>query len=125
MNQTCQSAHDLSKTKKCCANLLRIIVHPLAASSFILFFGGLCSAQDQSYEGPLAGKDNQIKVNWLYGSYVPKEVQLESLNSHRRVKLYVRQIYTGFGIYIKTTLFAVPTRFTELTLNGEMVRTHS
>ena len=51
--------------------------------------------------------DNQINVNWLYGSYVPKEVPLESLNADRRFKLYIRQTYTTPGIYIKTTLFAV------------------
>jgi hypothetical protein len=52
-------------------------------------------------------KDNQINVNWLYGSYVPKEAPLEYLSSDRRFKLYIRQTYTTFGIYIKTTLFAV------------------
>jgi hypothetical protein len=50
---------------------------------------------------------NQLNVNWLYGSYVPKEVPLESLNADRRFKLYVRQTFTTYGIYIKTTFFAV------------------
>lgn len=49
----------------------------------------------------------QINVNWLYGSYVPKDVPLISLDARARVKLYVRQTYTTPGIYIKTTLFAV------------------
>ena len=51
--------------------------------------------------------DNQINVNWFYGSYVPKNVPLRSLNGHERLKLYVRQTYTTPGIYVKTTLFAV------------------
>jgi hypothetical protein len=65
------------------------------------------SAQTSVPDAPEPKKDNQINVNWLYGSYVPKEVPLESLSSDHRFKLYIRQTYTTFGIYIKTTLFAV------------------
>ena len=46
-------------------------------------------------------------MNWLYGSYVPKDVPLLPLNSHSRLKLYVRQTYMTPGIYIKTTVFAL------------------
>lgn len=46
-------------------------------------------------------------MNWLYGSYVPKETSLEPLNAERRFKLYLRQTYTTRGIFIKTTLFAI------------------
>lgn len=67
----------------------------------------LCSAQTGPADIPNQGKDKQINVNWLYGSYVPKEVSLESLNAHRRWTLYTRQTYTTWGIYIKTTFFAV------------------
>ena len=56
---------------------------------------------------PQAKKDNQINVNWFYGSYVPKEVPLQSLDANRRWKLYIRQTYTTWGIYVKTTLFAL------------------
>jgi len=49
---------------------------------------------------------SQINVNWLYGSYVPKNVPLESLDARMRWKLYLRQTYTTPGIYIKTLLFA-------------------
>ena len=58
-------------------------------------------------ENPDAKKDNQLNVNWFYGSYVPKEVPLESLSAQRRFNLYIRQTYTTWGIYIKTTLFAL------------------
>jgi len=64
-------------------------------------------AQNPIPDSPEPKKDNQINVNWLYGSYVPKEVPLEFLNSDRRFKLYIRQTYTTYGIYIKTTLFAI------------------
>jgi hypothetical protein len=51
--------------------------------------------------------NNQLKVNWLYGSYVPKDVPLESLNGKMRFKLYIRQTYITWGIYVKTTFFTI------------------
>jgi len=51
--------------------------------------------------------DRQINVNWLYGSYVPKDVPLEPLNSDRRIELYLRRTYTAKDIYFKTTLLAL------------------
>lgn len=50
--------------------------------------------------------ENQINVNWLYGSFVPKDVPLEPLTRDRRWKLYVRQTYLTWGIYVKTAFFA-------------------
>ena len=49
----------------------------------------------------------QLNVNWLYGSYVPKDAELRSLNAQERFKLYLRQTYLTPGIYIKTTFFAL------------------
>ncbi len=51
-------------------------------------------------------KEDQLKVNWLYGSFVPKEIPLVALNRDMRVKLYVRQTYLTWGIYVKTVFFA-------------------
>jgi hypothetical protein len=65
------------------------------------------SAQSVLPDSPEPKKDNQINVNWFYGSYVPKDVPLESLNGDQRFKLYIKQTYTTWGIYIKTTLFAL------------------
>jgi hypothetical protein len=59
-----------------------------------------------------APSDKQINVNWLYGSYVPKTVQLRPLTGKERLTLYVRQTYLTPGIYIKTTLFAVHDQIT-------------
>jgi len=73
----------------------------------LLFCAFRASAQHQPGNSPKPKKDSQINVNWFYGSYVPKEVPLESLNAHRRWKLYLRQTYTTWGIYVKTTLFAL------------------
>jgi hypothetical protein len=53
------------------------------------------------------GAEKQINVNWLYGSYVPKDVPIKSLNSHQRLKLYTNQTYLTPGIYIKTVLFSL------------------
>jgi hypothetical protein len=90
-----------------CTCLLRQGVLALGLILSILPGALLGSAQNPVPDIPEPKTDNQINVNWLYGSYVPKEVPLESLNSDRRFKLYIRQTYTTFGIYIKTTLFAV------------------
>ena len=56
--------------------------------------------------------DKQINVNWLYGSYVPKDIALQPLDRHKRFDLYIRQTYTTSGIYIKTTLFALHDQIT-------------
>lgn len=77
----------------------------LAISSSL--FTTFAFTQNPLPENPKAQKDNQLNVNWLYGSYIPKEVPLESLSADRRFKLYLQQTYTTWGIYIKTTLFAL------------------
>jgi hypothetical protein len=106
MNISSQFARGFFNPKVCYGNL-SLGFHALAGILLMMFCGVLCFAQNQLPDSPELKKDNQINVNWLYGSYVPKDVPLESLNAHRRFKLYIRQTYTGFGIYIKTTLFAV------------------
>lgn len=66
-----------------------------------------CRAQSGGpQQQPATGPDKQINVNWLYGSFVPKDVPLEPLNGHQRFKLYLRQTYITYGIYIKTVAFA-------------------
>jgi hypothetical protein len=51
--------------------------------------------------------DDELKVNWLYGSFVPKDVPFKPLTSEQRWKLYARMTYTTYGIYIKTAFFAM------------------
>jgi hypothetical protein len=60
-------------------------------------------------QGFLEGQSTnaQINVNWLYGSFVPRDVPLEPLDGRLRWNLYIRQTYTTPGIYVKTTLFTV------------------
>jgi hypothetical protein len=73
----------------------------------IIWCASCCWAQSQRDNDRESRKDNQINVNWLYGSYVPKEISLESLTTQRRFKLYLRQTYTTAGIYIKTAIFTI------------------
>jgi len=82
-----------------------------ASSVALLIALGLsCTAQIPPTHPPTS--DKQINVNWLYGSYVPKTVQLRPLCRDERLKLYVRQTYMTPGIYIKTTLFALHDQIT-------------
>jgi hypothetical protein len=76
----------------------------------VLFLSALMSAQEKTPppDGPVAQtKSDAINVNWLYGAYVPKEVPLEPLTAHQRGKLYLRQTYLTWGIYLKTGFFAI------------------
>jgi hypothetical protein len=72
----------------------------------ICMLARLSWAQGATQVKAQAQNNNQIHVNWLYGSYVPKEVPLESMNGDMRLKLYVRQTFTTWGIYVKTIFFA-------------------
>jgi|SRR5208283_1179647 len=56
---------------------------------------------------PTPRETSQLNVNWLYGSYVPKEVPMKPLNADLRFKLYLQSTYTSRGIYIKSILFAL------------------
>ena len=89
-----------------CDGLCRWRCH-LAAILIMASFAELSSAQNLLPNGPKPGETSQINVNWLYGSYVPKEVPIEPLNADLRFKLYLRSTYTAPGIYIKTILFAL------------------
>jgi hypothetical protein len=69
-----------------------------------------CAAQQENKTASTtaaAVAGSELNVNWLYGSYVPKDVPLEPLSGHQRFKLYLMQTYTTPGIYVKTTLFAL------------------
>lgn len=73
------------------------------------------SAQNPPAPAPQSGKassdkqgsDKQIRVSWLYGAYVPKDVPLQSLNGRQRAKLWVRVSFTTYGIYFKTAVFSI------------------
>ena len=80
-------------------------MHVLMA--FVALFSSFAVAQQTEKDSSTNKSSNkQINVNWLYGSYIPKDVPRRSLNNHERFKLYIRQTYTTPGIYVKTALFA-------------------
>jgi hypothetical protein len=74
-----------------------------------------CQAQrvGPSQSSPPQTPGSQINVNWLYGSYIPKDVPWQPLTGGQRLMLYVRQTYTTPGIYVKTTIFAVHDQITD------------
>jgi hypothetical protein len=77
-----------------------------ALAHLILLHATLALAQQTGSPTSAPSTNGQINVNWLYGSYVPKDVPLQPLNGKMRGKLYVRQTYTTWGIYVKTFVFA-------------------
>jgi len=54
-----------------------------------------------------ATSGEQLNVHWVYGAYVPREAQLESLTGHQRARLFVRQTLTTPGIYIKSAFLSL------------------
>src|SRR3974390_489064 len=64
-------------------------------------------AHPPSKEQSLQRSEEQLKVNFLYGAYVPKEAPLVSLTGHQRAHLFVLQTFTTPGIYVKTTFLAL------------------
>jgi hypothetical protein len=75
--------------------------------SLLIFSAASGFAQDTGQSSAQSTNGSQINVNWLYGSYVPKNVPLQPLDGHMRFKLYIRQTYTTWGIYVKTIFFSV------------------
>ena len=95
---------------------MRLVVRACIALAYTFALGSLPATsfaqvpgcpQTQPADSPKANEDSQLRVSWLYGSFVPKEVPLECLNGHQRFKLYIRQTYTTWGIYLKTTISAL------------------
>ena len=77
------------------------------AIALSLFCAASGFAQDAQPSSAPSTENSQLKVNWLYGSYVPKDVPLQPLDGHMRVKLYIRSTYTTWGIYVKTLFFSI------------------
>jgi hypothetical protein len=74
----------------------------------VLLFTGTLSLPQDNKPSDLPNKEmDQLKVNWLYGSYVPKDVPLVSLDKDMRFKLYLRQTYITWEAYVKPTCFAI------------------
>ena len=67
------------------------------------------AAQTSDEKTPTAEADSrqQLKVNWLYGAYVDKDVPLEPLSNHQRLQLFLRQSFLTPGVYLKTAFFSL------------------
>ena len=82
---------------------------------FVIVFLCWVSGWSQTKPTPPAApsqSQKELNVNWLYGAYVPKDVPLQPLTGHQRLKLYVLQTFTTPGIYLKTGLFALSDQVT-------------
>lgn len=51
--------------------------------------------------------EEQLKVNFIFGAYAPKDAPMVSLTGHQRAHLFVLQTFTTPGIYVKTTFLAL------------------
>lgn len=91
--------------------MIKLLEYVLASGAVLLALNLLSIAQTNATNRRVS--DQQINVNWLYGSYVPNNVPLQTLNRQQRFKLYIRQTFTTPGIYIKTTLFAAHDQITD------------
>lgn len=56
---------------------------------------------------PETSVNSTLPVNWIYGSYIPKDAPIVPLTGEQRFNLYLRQTYTTPGIYVKTGFFAI------------------
>ena len=65
------------------------------------------SAQQVLPEAPKPKPQEKLKVNWLYGAYLSKNVPLEPLTGEERFRLYMRKNFTTSSPYIRTAFFAL------------------
>jgi hypothetical protein len=54
-----------------------------------------------------AESQQELKVNWLYGAYVDKDVPLHPLSNHQRFQLFLRQSFLTPGVYVKAAFFSL------------------
>jgi hypothetical protein len=54
-----------------------------------------------------AESQQELKVNWLYGAYVDKDIPLHPLSNQQRFQLFLRQSFLTPGVYVKTAFFSL------------------
>jgi hypothetical protein len=62
---------------------------------------------DKDATSTSAESQQELKVNWLYGAYVDKDVPLHPLSNHQRFQLFLRQSFLTPGVYVKTAFFSL------------------
>ncbi len=99
-----------SKWRSCISNSARdTTAAALRVLIGVLLFVSCCAGQQVPGDAAQQPQNNSnaIRVNWLYGAYLPRDVEIEPLSRHQRMQLYVKQTYTTWGIYAKTAMFAL------------------
>jgi hypothetical protein len=102
----------ISGIRRMCAELKRGHLRLIRLSTVWCLLCGACvvssSAQEKTADPvPPPAQSDALKVNWLYGAYIPKDMPLVALTEHQRRKLFLRQTFTSPGIYVKTLLFSL------------------
>lgn len=80
-------------------------VSMVALTLFVISGEAPVVCQQSSSSSP--NSDQELKVNWLYGAYVDKDVPLHALSNHQRFQLFLRQSFTTPGVYFKTAFFSL------------------
>jgi hypothetical protein len=81
----------------------------VAGATLLSLFCAAGVAQTAGTEQSSTGAESapELKVNWLYGAYVDKDVPLHPLSNHQRFQLFLRQSFLTPGVYVKTAFFAL------------------
>ena len=68
---------------------------------------GAAQTSDKKASATAADSRQELKVNWLYGAYVDKDVPLRPLSNQQRFQLFLRQSFLTPGVYVKTAFFSL------------------
>jgi hypothetical protein len=78
-----------------------VVASPLPAG------GTTAQEMPNARTAPVPEQSNPIRVNWLYGAYVPRDAELNALTGPQRKRLYLHQTFLTWGIYFKTAMFSL------------------
>ena len=83
-------------------------IAPIARLGFVVFLVVPAWGQEgaPSAAAP-ASKPTPVKVNWLYGAYIPKDASFVPLTNRQRAQLYAHETFTGPSTYAKTLFSTV------------------
>lgn len=68
---------------------------------------GAAQTSNDEASSSTADSRQELKVNWLYGAYVDKDVPLRPLSNQQRFRLFLRQSFLTPGVYVKTAFFSL------------------
>jgi hypothetical protein len=88
----------------------RIVYLRFGVCALILGLAGAGAAAQTGTEkssSTSAESQQELKVNWLYGAYVDKDIPLHPLSNQQRFQLFLRQSFLTPGVYVKTAFFSL------------------